>query len=72
MIEVDKVNLKILKDSSWKLLFLESVDNYTDYLPGGLNLKFSLSPHISFSKSVSRYGADEVIFKPFIKTISYA
>lgn len=68
-IEIEKLPINDLALSSWKILFQDLSDNFVDRWPGGLNISFGLSPHVSGEKEGDSHllGAGELIFKPFIR-----
>jgi len=69
-IEIDKLSINVLAKGSWKLAFLDLSDKFFDRWPGGLNVSYGLSPHISRFKAGNEskiLGAGELIFKPFIR-----
>lgn len=68
-VEIDKLAINEFAKKSWKVAFLDLADKFVDRWPGGLNMSYGLSPHVSKSKvgESKILGAGELIFKPFIR-----
>jgi hypothetical protein len=69
-IEIDKLNIGDLSKKSWKILFLDLADDFYDRWPGGCNISYGLSRHVSKivdGEESKILGAGELIFKPFIR-----
>ena len=70
-IEIEKLAINNLAKKSWKIKFQDSVDKFIDRWPGGLNIRYGLSPHHSIAEKPTKskiLGAGELIFKPIYKS----
>lgn len=68
-IKIDKLSINKLSTKSWITLFQDLSDRFVDRWPGGLNIKFGMSPHESGEEEGDSQllGAGELIYKPFIR-----
>jgi len=68
-VEIDKLSISELSKKSWKIRFQDSSDRFFDRWPGGLNMSYGLSPHVSKAEAGESkiLGAGELIFKPFTR-----
>ncbi|MFT5731085.1 MAG: hypothetical protein ACI8PB_005278 [Desulforhopalus sp.] len=70
-IEIDKLAINEFSKTSWAVSFLDLSDKFVDRWPGGDNIRYGLSPHVSAfedGEDESRVlGAGEIIFKPFMR-----
>lgn len=70
-IEIDKLSVKELAKSSWKIAFLDLSSKFYARWPGNYNIQYNLAKHISAipdgESESDILGAGELIFKPFIK-----
>ena len=68
-IEIEKLSINNLASRSWKISFQDLSDKFVDRWPGGLNISYGLSPHVSGEKEgdSQTLGAGELIYKPFIR-----
>jgi len=69
-IEIEQLRINELAKGSWKVQLEDLADRFVDRWPGGLNIAFGLSPHVSGGPEgrSKRLGAGELIFRPFYRT----
>lgn len=68
-IEIEQLRLDELGKKSWKDQFEDLSDRFVDRWPGGLNISYGISPHVSGGPEGDSkiLGAGELIFKPFYR-----
>jgi hypothetical protein len=68
-IEIEQLRINELAKASWKVQLEDLADKFVDRWPGGLNIAFGLSPHVSGGPEgkSKRLGAGELIFRPFFR-----
>jgi hypothetical protein len=68
-IEIEQLRINELAKASWKVELEDLADKFVDRWPGGLNIAFGLSPHLSGGPEgkSKRLGAGELIFRPFFR-----
>jgi hypothetical protein len=68
-IELEKLRINELAKKSWKVQLEDLADKFVDRWPGGFNISFGFSPHLSGGRQGQsrRLGAGELIFRPFFR-----
>lgn len=68
-LEVQQLRIDELSERSWKVRMHDLSDRFIDWWPGGLNIAFGVSPHISGGPEggSKKLGAGELIFRQFYR-----